>query len=100
MEADEAKFTDNNSEIIALAVQNQAGAQAMASRTGASYPILADPDHRIADAFGVFNLLNDGVATPAVFVINKSGEVVWDYVGKNINDRPPTQLILENLPPP
>lgn len=99
LEADIAEFNSRNTQVIALAVQDQAGAMTMASRANVSYPILADPDHRVAEAYGVFNLLNDGVAAPSVFVINKSGQIVWHYIGQNINDRPPSGTILQNIPP-
>ncbi len=79
-------------------MQNQAKARAAVSSLSVSYPILADPDHKIADAFGVYNLLGDGVATPAVFIIDTSGHIVWSYVGQHINDRPNSQTILEHIP--
>lgn len=83
---------------MALAVQDQAGAEASLKETGITYPILADADHRVADAYGVFNLLNDNVAAPAAFVINPAGEIVWSYIGQDFNDRPANDLILSNLP--
>ena len=98
LEANLTEFNDRNAQVIALAVQDQAGAQTMASRANTSYPILADPDHRIAEAYGVFNILNDGVAAPSVFVINKAGQIVWNYIGKNINDRPTSEMIWQNIP--
>lgn len=84
--------------MLALAVQDMAQAQLMAQIAGVSFPILADPNHHVAEAYGVFNLLGDGVATPAVFIIDKSGQLVWSYIGQNINDRPGSQTILENVP--
>ena len=84
--------------MIALAVHDLAGAEAVARVTEASFPILADPDHAVADAYGVYNLLGDGIATPSVFVIDTSGHIVWSYVGQNAADRPGVQTILENLP--
>ncbi len=82
-----------------MAVQDVAGAQTSVQDTKTTFPILADPDHAMADQYGVFNLLGDGVATPSVFVINQAGQITWSYVGKNINDRPTNQEILSNLPP-
>ena len=82
-----------------MAVQDQAGAQASVNAANVSYPILADPDHRVADAYEVYNLLGDNVATPSVFVINKLGQIYWSYIGQNISDRPSNQTILANLPP-
>lgn len=92
-------FQERETEVIALAVHDLAGAQRMAQVTGAVFPILADPDHAVADAYGVYDLLGDGVATPAVFIIDTSGRVVWSYIGQNASDRPSAQTILENLPP-
>jgi len=62
------------------------------------YPILADPDHEVSEAYGVYNLLGDGYAAPAVFVIAQDGEIVWSYVGESPVDRPPVELILEQIP--
>lgn len=73
-------------------------AEAVARVTGAPFPILADPDHAVAEAYGVYNLLGDGIATPSVFVIDTSGHIVWSYVGQNAADRPSIETILENLP--
>ncbi len=92
------QFNQKNAEVLALAVQDQAGALAATGSAQAAYPILADPDHRVADAYGVYNRLGDGLAAPAVFIINKSGQIAWSYIGQNVGDRPNNQTILENLP--
>ncbi len=92
-----AQFKSQNIELIALAVQDIAGAQSSVQDTNASYPILANPDHAVADQYGVYNLLADGVATPSVFIIDQAGQIVWSYVGQNINDRPTNQVILSKV---
>ena len=91
-------FQARDTEVIALAVHNLAAAEQIARLTGAPFPILADPDHAAAEAYGVYNLLGDGIATPSVFIIDTSGQVVWSYVGQSAADRPSVQMILENLP--
>lgn len=70
----------------------------MAQETGASFPILADENHIAADNYRVYNLLGDGLAAPAVFVIDRNGQIIWSHVGKNINDRPAAKTILDHLP--
>lgn len=62
------------------------------------YPVLADPDHEVAEAYGVYNLLGNGYAAPAVFIIDADGEILWSYVGQSRADRPRTSTVLENLP--
>ena len=42
----------------------------MQQTVGASYPILADPTRATAQAYGVFDLLGDGVAAPAWCTLN------------------------------
>ena len=58
----------------------------------------ADPDHAAADAYEVFDLLGDGVATPSVFIVDADGYVVWSYVGQHAADRPGADTILSHLP--
>jgi peroxiredoxin len=98
LQANYQQFKDRHTEVIALAVQDVVQAQRMVQAAGTSFPVLADPDHRTADAYGVFNLLGDGVATPSVFVLNKAGHIVWSYIGKDANDRPSAQTVLAHLP--
>ncbi|GAB4536319.1 MAG: hypothetical protein Kow0063_21650 [Anaerolineae bacterium] len=92
-------FQARDSQILALAVHNLTAAQRVAQLTQAPFPVLADPDHAVAEAYGVYNLLGDHIATPAVFIVDSSGEIVWSYVGQSAADRPGVETILENLPP-
>jgi peroxiredoxin Q/BCP len=91
-------FQARNAEILALAVHDQSVAERVAQVTGAPFPVLADSDHAVAEAYGVYNLLGDGIATPAVFIVDTAGQVVWSYMGQNAADRPGVQTIIENLP--
>lgn len=92
------QFQTRKAEILAVAFQDAARAQTMAQAIGAGFPILADANHAVANAYGVFNLLGDGVATPSVFIIDPAGRIVWSYVGQDANDRPPAGQILDHLP--
>ena len=83
-------------ELIALSTDDIPRAQNMQQRTGASYPVLADPDQAVARAYGVFDLLGDGVAAPATIIMT-SERVVVEHVGQNIQDRPSPAAILHEL---
>ena len=98
LQSNDQTFGQHNTQIVALAVHDVAGAQRVAQVTGAAFPLLADPDHKVADAYHVYNLLGDGIATPAVFIIDKQGSIVWSYIAKDASDRPTSQTILQNLP--
>jgi peroxiredoxin Q/BCP len=98
LQAAYAQFHARKAEILAVAVQDVSRAQVMDQIVQADYPILADADHAVADAYGVFNLLGDGVATPSVFIIDPAGRIVWSYVGKDANDRPSAEDVLTHVP--
>lgn len=98
LEKDLAQFEQAQAQVIAVAVQDQNAAKTLVQETGITYPVLADSNHAVAEAYGVFNLLNDNVAAPSVFIINKAGGLVWSQIGQAINDRPTNQTILVNIP--
>ena len=58
------------------------------------YKLLPDPEANMIKAYGVYNLLGDGVATPSVFIIGSGKKIIWNYIGKNISDRPSIENIL------
>lgn len=64
---------------------------------GAQYKLLPDPNGKVVKQYGVYNLLGDGVATPAIFIITPDKYINWSYVGKNIGDRPTVDDILARL---
>jgi peroxiredoxin len=98
LQSNYAQFHARQAEILALAYQDTARAQTMAQIIGASFPILSDPNHAVADAYGVFNLLKDGVDTPSVFVIDPAGHIIWSHISKDVSDRPNSVEILTHIP--
>lgn len=68
----------------------------MQQRVGARYPVLADPDHAVAEEYGVFDRLGDGVAAPTTIIMT-SERLVAMQVGEAIGDRPTTASILHTL---
>jgi len=54
----------------------------------------------VADAYHVYSLLEDGIATPAVFIVDKQGSILWSYIARDTGNRPTSQTILQNLPQP
>jgi peroxiredoxin len=63
-----------------------------------NFPILADRDHRIIDAYGIRNpefngkefegQSFEGVPHPYVYVIDKDGRIAWVKVEKTVKERP------------
>ena len=83
---------------MALAVNTRERVEEARSTVSAAYPMLADPEHQAAEAYGVFDLLGDGLAAPAVFVIGSDGRILWSHIGRDPGDRPATADVLAQLP--
>jgi peroxiredoxin len=99
IEKDRARYEDKGAQVMAIAVQSEKRAALVARRTEAQFPILADSGNIVAEAYGV---LDGGVSTPSVFIINKDQQVVWSEIshieGSGCGtERVPSQTILENL---
>ncbi len=69
----------------------------MALLAEAGFPILTDPAGATARSYGVFDLLGDGVAAPATFIITGDRGIVWSQVGEDIADRAAPSEILARL---
>ncbi len=98
IESDRAKYDAKGAQVIAIAVQRERGAEASARASQAQFPILADSDHAVAEAYGVED---DGWSTPSVFVINQDRQIVWKEITHITSgcgtERIASQTILENL---
>ena len=80
-----------------ISTDDVANAANMAEYVKAEYPVLADPTQVIAKRYEVFDLLNDGVAAPAVFVIDEGRVIQWSYIGRSVSDRPSAARILDAI---
>ena len=69
----------------------------MVERYGIEYPVLFDPTTQVSRAWGIFDLLNDGVAAPAAYVFDASGELFAYRIGETIAERPNAAELLATL---
>ncbi len=81
---------------MALSADIPAQAVITASELGLTYPILSDSARNFIRAYGVLHP-QEGIARPALFIIDRGGMVRWNYVGQSAADRPPIATILEEL---
>jgi len=58
--------------------------------------LVSDVQRRVIRQFGVLHP-TEGMARPAVFIIDKKGVVRFLYVGRDYTDRPPIESILQAL---
>ncbi len=87
-----------DAEILAISVDDLSGAARVVDSLGLEYEILSDPDAEVIRAYGVFNLHNNDLATPATFIVDKEGAISWQYIGKTSRtDRPDNDEIIAQL---
>ena len=86
-----------NAEVVAISVDDLAGASDIVEKVGIPFPVLYDPSRQVPETYKVFNLLGDNVATPSTFVVGPDGVIAWKYVANSIGDRPPSSTILDQL---
>ena len=82
-------------------MDNLAGAESLVSRAseGITFPILyTNNDSAVPRAYDVYNRLNDGLATPAVFIVDTAGRIVWQDIGRHKADRVSGRDVIDNLP--
>jgi peroxiredoxin Q/BCP len=91
------RFSALGAEVVALSTETLQVSTRMVKGQGIRYPVLSDPEHRVIEAYGVYNLLGDHRATPSVFIVDEKGTITWRYVGLDTRDRPDTEVILEQL---
>lgn len=84
-------------EIIAVSIDSEEDARAVVARLNLTYPVLYDTTTAVTRAWGVFNLLNDGVPAPAVYVFDSAGNLVSYRIGETIADRPHAAEVLSVL---
>jgi peroxiredoxin len=84
-------------DIIAISTDDLSGASYVVEGLGLEFPILYDPATDVVREYGVFDLLGDGIAAPATFVLDRTGKIRWQYVGKRIGDRPSNKEIIDQL---
>jgi len=84
--------------VIAVAAAPTNSVASWRSEARASFPVLADTDHTVSTAYGVYNLFGDGTAGPAAFIIDQDGTIIWHEIGQTPETTFSGQEILDHLP--
>ena len=92
------KFKQAGVELIAISADAQSFAWSLGQTLNARFQILSDSDRKVITSYGVLNPTeHDGIAHPSVFILDKEGRIKYMYVGKDPQDRPSDETILEEV---
>ena len=94
---DYEKFESLGAQILAVSTDDLSQAEFAVEKLGLQFPVLHDPGGRVSKEYRVFDLLNDRLATPSTFLLDKDGAIRWQYIGKSKSDRPANSQIIGQL---
>ena len=97
MQSRYAEFVEKNSEIIAISIDGNDDVRNMAALVQPDFYILSDYQGTASKDYGVFDVLDDRLAAPAVFIVGKQGTILWRKIGEHAGDRTSPDEILSQL---
>ena len=98
MQEDYKTISGLDAEILAVSVDSLRGAQRAIEAIGLEFQVLSDPDANVVDAYGVWNLFENELPAPSTFIIDKEGNIRWEYIGRNAaSDRADNDEIIAQL---
>ena len=92
------KIKQAGADLIAISVDDQSFAWSIGQTTGAKFQILSDSDKKVITSYGILNAEeHGGIAHPSIFIVDKTGRIRFLHVGKDPQDRPSDEVILEEI---
>jgi peroxiredoxin Q/BCP len=75
------RFAEAGAQVVAVAPDSLDGVARFARDNPYPFPLLADPDHTVFDAYDVVSRMASLGQRPAVFVVDQAGTVRFDSIG-------------------
>ncbi len=93
------EIREAGAEVLAVSVDPAETTRDKLGGLGLSFPLLADPQMEVIDAYGVRHPggMGTDIARPATFLIDESGRIVWRDLTENWRVRVRPERILEQL---
>ena len=81
MREDIDKFTTAGARVVTVAPDSADSVAKFVRNNEYPFPLLADTDHKVFDAYDVVSTMMSLGQRPALFVVDKAGQVRFDSVG-------------------
>ena len=78
-------ISQQDGEVVAISTDNLDEAKNLAVDLKLPFRVISDPEHRIADLYGVFDTTTD-TAYPALFLVDKNGVVRYRKIIEGLDD--------------
>lgn len=84
--------------LLAISVDSPADSLRVVQSGKLSFPILSDADRRVIQAYGVVHSgggpRGEDIAMPSMFLVDRSGKIVWEHVARRVVDRPSPEAVI------
>lgn len=97
MRDDIDRFTEAGAQVVAIAPDTLEGVGRFTRDDAYPFPLLADVDHAVFDAYDVISTLVSLGQRPALFVVDTTGTVRFDSIGTQQWQIPTNDNVLEVL---
>jgi peroxiredoxin len=94
------RFTAKGARVVAVAPDDADGVTRFVRDRPYPFPLLADPDHVVFDAYDVVSVMASLGQRPAVFVVDGDGVIRFDSIGKQQWQIPSDDTVLAAIPSP
>ncbi len=85
-----------DAELFAISSEDVDTTKGTIEKIGLSFPVLADADKDVINAYNVLDQTDTSIARPAAFIISTDGKIAWKSIDSQ-NTRVPTATILTEL---
>lgn len=96
MQKNYANIRAAGAELIAISSDDEGDTKRTVQGSGLEFPVLADKDRAVINAYNVLDPGNNRIARPASYVLRKDGTVAWKSID-GVAVRVPTAQILTEL---
>jgi peroxiredoxin len=94
--ADYEKLKDAGADVVAISIDKPEKSRELGDKLKIPYPILSDMEHKVIDAYGLYN--SEGkISKPATLLLDSKGIVRWSFFEEDYKARPLNEVILEEL---
>jgi len=94
MKKDYSKFVAKNASIVVVAPHDIEKTSKYFSKNKLPFYGIPDPDHKLAELYKQEWKLTKLGLMPALFIIGKTGKIVFSYYSKNMKDIPANDLVI------
>ncbi len=85
-----------DAELIALSADPQMTARQTVTDLGLRFPVLSDSLRTFINAYDVLHP-QEGIARPSAFIVDREGNIRWNFVGMTASERAPMGIIMNEL---